>query len=65
MAVVMNPRKGYFGGVMSGITWGLDAVLLGVVMVMAPFVENPVLLTALKTHFICSQKCFQHTMVEK
>lgn len=44
MAVVMNPRKGYFGGVMSGITWGLDAVLLGVVMVMAPFVENPVLL---------------------
>ncbi len=46
MAVVMNPRKGYFGGVMSGITWGLDAVMLGVVMVMAPFVENPVLLAA-------------------
>ena len=39
MAVVMNPRKGYFGGVMSGITWGLDAVMLGVVMVMAPFVR--------------------------
>ena len=46
MAVVMNSRKGYFGGVMSGITWGLDAVMLGVVMVMAPFVENPVLLAA-------------------
>ena len=46
MAVVMNPRKGYYGGIMSGITWGLDAVLLGVVMVMAPFVENPVLLAA-------------------
>lgn len=45
MAVEMNSRKGYYGGVMSGITWGLDAVLLGVVMVMAPFVENPVLLT--------------------
>lgn len=46
MAVKMNPRKGYYGGVMSGVTWGLDAVLLGVVMVMAPFVENPVLLAA-------------------
>lgn len=44
MAVVMNPRKGYYGGIMSGATWGLDAVLLGVVMIMAPFVENPVLL---------------------
>ena len=31
---------------MSGATWGLDAVLLGVVMVMAPFVENPILLAA-------------------
>lgn len=46
MAVEMNPRKGYFGGVMSGVTWGLDAVLLGVVMVMTPFVENPILLAA-------------------
>lgn len=44
MAVVMNPRKGYYGGIMSGATWGLDAVLLGVIMIMAPFVENPVLL---------------------
>ena len=46
MAIVMNPRKGYYGGIMSGATWGLDAVLLGVVMVMAPFVENPILLAA-------------------
>lgn len=46
MAVVMNPRKGYYGGIMSGATWGLDAVLLGVVMVLTPFVENPVLLAA-------------------
>jgi drug/metabolite transporter (DMT)-like permease len=46
MAVVMNPRKGYYGGIMSGATWGLDAVLLGVVMIMAPFVEDPVLLAA-------------------
>ena len=42
----MNPRKGYYGGIMSGATWGLDAVLLGVVMIMAPFVEDPVLLAA-------------------
>lgn len=46
MAAVKNVRKGYFGGVMSGATWGLDAVLLGVVMVMAPFVEDPVLMAA-------------------
>ena len=46
MAVKMNPRKGYFAGIMSGVTWGLDAVMLGVVMVLTPFVENPVLLAA-------------------
>lgn len=44
MAIVTNPRKGYYGGIMAGATWGLDAVLLGVVMVLTPFVENPVLL---------------------
>lgn len=37
-------RKGYAAGVGSGITWGLDAVLLGLVMAMSPFVENPILL---------------------
>ena len=31
---------------LAGVTWGLDAVILGVVMVMAPFVESPVLLAA-------------------
>lgn len=46
MAKVLNARKGYYGGIMAGATWGLDAVLLGVVMVLAPFVENPVLLAA-------------------
>ena len=46
MAVVMNTRKGYYGGFMAGATWGLDAVMLGVVMVMTPFVENPILLAA-------------------
>ena len=37
-------RKGYTTGVLSGMTWGLDTVLIGVAMAMAPFVENPVLL---------------------
>lgn len=46
MAIEMNFRKGIIAGILSGATWGLDAVMLGVVMVMAPFVENPVLLIA-------------------
>ena len=46
MEKVINARKGYFNGLMAGATWGLDAVVLGVVMIMAPFVENPVLLAA-------------------
>lgn len=46
MALQINKRKGYISGILSGATWGLDAVLLGVVMVMAPFVENPILLAA-------------------
>ena len=46
MAIEMNSRKGIIAGILSGATWGLDAVMLGVVMVMAPFVENPVLLIA-------------------
>ena len=37
-------RKGYTTGVLSGMTWGLDTVLIGVAMAMAPFVENPILL---------------------
>lgn len=44
MTDVKKSRKGYFYGLMAGATWGLDAVVLGVVMVMAPFVENLVLL---------------------
>lgn len=45
-------RKGYTTGVLSGMTWGLDTVLIGVAMAMAPFVENPVLLVG--GTFICS-----------
>lgn len=46
MAIEVDSRKGVVAGILSGATWGLDAVMLGVVMVMVPFVENPVLLVA-------------------
>lgn len=46
MAIQMNSRKGVISGILSGATWGLDAVMLGAVMMMAPFVDNPVLLVA-------------------
>lgn len=45
-------RKGYFSGIFSGITWGLDTVLIGVTMSLTPFVENPLLLIG--GTFICS-----------
>lgn len=45
-------RKGYVSGIGSGMTWGLDAVLLGMAMAMAPFVDNPVLLVG--GTFVCS-----------
>lgn len=34
-------RKGYLNGFFSGITWGLDIVLIGMVMSMMPFQDNP------------------------
>ena len=45
-------RKGYGAGTLSGMTWGLDTVLIGVVMAMAPFTENPILVIG--GTFICS-----------
>lgn len=45
-------RKGYISGIFSGVTWGLDTVLIGVAMAMAPFVENPLLLVG--GTFVCS-----------
>lgn len=45
-------RKGYSLGILSGMTWGLDTVLIGVAMTMAPFVENPILLVG--GTFVCS-----------
>lgn len=33
-------NKGLFSGVMSGIFWGLDTVLTGVVLAMSPFIET-------------------------
>lgn len=43
MAKAVNPIKGYVAGILSGATWGLDTVILGVAMAMTPFVENKVL----------------------
>lgn len=40
----MMMRKGYATGILSGMTWGVDTVLIGVAIAMTPFVENPVLL---------------------
>lgn len=45
-------RKGYGAGILSGMTWGLDTVLIGVAMAMAPFTENPLLVIG--GTFICS-----------
>lgn len=45
-------RKGYITGLGSGMTWGLDAVMLGIAMTMAPFVKNPILLIG--GVFVCS-----------
>ena len=39
-----RPVKGYVTGTLSGATWGMDTVLLGLVMTMLPFSKNPVLL---------------------
>lgn len=36
--------RGYVSGVLSGMTWGLDTVILGVAMAMTPFVENKILM---------------------
>lgn len=45
-------RLGYIYGLGSGFTWGLDTVLIGVVLAMTPFVENPLLIVG--GAFICS-----------
>lgn len=45
-------KKGYGAGILSGMTWGLDTVLIGVIMTMAPFMESPILV--LGGVFLCS-----------
>uniref|UniRef100_A0AB33JQA4 DMT family transporter n=2 Tax=unclassified Prevotella TaxID=2638335 RepID=A0AB33JQA4_9BACT len=45
-------RKGYATGIGSGMTWGLDAVMLSMAMAMTPFVKDPILLVG--GTFICS-----------
>jgi len=42
----LNAVRGYVSGVYSGVAWGFDAVLLGAVMAMAPYAENPVLVAS-------------------
>lgn len=49
---ISNIRLGYIYGLGSGFTWGFDTVLIGLVMTMAPFVEN--LLLVVGGAFICS-----------
>ncbi len=49
---INNIHLGYIFGLGSGFTWGLDTVLIGLVMTMAPFVENPLLIIG--GVFICS-----------
>ena len=41
---VTSTVKGYVTGTLSGATWGMDTVLLGLAMTMLPFTENPILL---------------------
>lgn len=44
MKKTIGTRLGYAYGLGSGLTWGLDTVLIGVAMAMAPFVDNPLLI---------------------
>lgn len=37
---IKQAKAGIFTGVLSGITWGLDTVLVGIVLAMSPFIEN-------------------------
>lgn len=51
-------RKGYLAGGFSGFTWGLDTVLISVVLMLAPFDIN--VITVLGAAFLCSllHDCF-------
>lgn len=49
---ITNIHLGYIYGLGSGFTWGFDTVLIGIVITMAPFVENPLLVVG--GVFICS-----------
>lgn len=45
-------NNGYLFGGLSGLTWGLDSVLIGIVLSMSPFIDNPAL--AVGGVFVCS-----------
>ncbi|CEO30618.1 hypothetical protein [Paraclostridium sordellii] len=37
---MINKNKGLFSGVMSGILWGLDTALTGIILTMNPFIKT-------------------------
>lgn len=51
-SLLSKSHIGYATGIGSGMTWGLDTVLIGLVMTLYPFVNNPLLLVS--GVFVCS-----------
>ncbi|MCM0323226.1 DMT family transporter [Bacteroides fragilis] len=49
---ISDVRGGYLLGILSGMTWGLDTVLIGVIMSIAPFTTSALLLVS--GVFVCS-----------
>ncbi|MDU1540077.1 MAG: hypothetical protein E6902_10690 [Paeniclostridium sordellii] len=37
---MINKNKGLFSGVMSGVLWGLDTALTGIILSMSPFIKT-------------------------
>lgn len=49
--LALKTHLAYVYGLGSGFTWGLDTVLIGVIMTLTPFVENPLLIVC--GTFVC------------
>lgn len=56
--MMTNRSKGILSGALSGVSWGLNAVLIAMAMGLAPFVEHPILLVS--GTFVC---CMLHDLV--
>lgn len=41
---IADIKKGVFFGALSGLTWGMDTVFIGMILGMAPFISNPLYL---------------------